>query len=84
LTRDTRSHQFALGDLLSANLYDLLEGLLEARYSRQRLAILEPVAARVDLLRRSRFWRSWIPASIEPLPTIRFHVGPFRQLRIRG
>ena len=46
-----RSHKFALGDRLTANLYDLLEGLLEARYSRQKLCILEPLAARLDLMR---------------------------------
>ena len=46
-----RSHRFALGDRITATLYDLLEGLLEARYSRQKLSILEPLAARLDLLR---------------------------------
>ena len=46
-----RAHNFALGDRITASLYNLLEGLLEARYSRQKLSILEPLAARLDLLR---------------------------------
>ena len=45
-----RAHKFALGDRITANLHDLLEGLMQARYSRQKLTILEPLAARLDLL----------------------------------
>ena len=46
-----RAHNFALDDCITANLYDLLEGLLQARSSRQKLTILEPLTARLDLMR---------------------------------
>ena len=33
LNRLPRNHRFALGDRMSDNLYDLLEGLIRARYA---------------------------------------------------
>ena len=33
-----------------ANLSEVLEGLVAARYGREKLPLLEPVAARLDLL----------------------------------
>jgi len=48
---DSRIQAGARGDRLTANLHNLLEGLLEARYTRQKLTILETLAARLDLLR---------------------------------
>lgn len=51
LNRLPRDHKFALGDRMVLVLYDLLEGLLVARYRREKLALLEDLASRVDLLR---------------------------------
>ena len=45
-----RAHKFGLGDRIVANLYEVLEGLVVARYGREKLPLLEPVAARLDLL----------------------------------
>jgi hypothetical protein len=42
---------FALGDRLITGLYDLLEGLVAARYATAKLERLETLNARLDLLR---------------------------------
>lgn len=46
-----RDQKFALGDRIINNLYAVLEGLVAARYGRDKLPLLEPIAARLDLLR---------------------------------
>jgi len=51
LNRLPRDHRFALGDRLIQGLYDLLEGLVAARYAAEKLERLEPLNARLDLLR---------------------------------
>ena len=51
LNRLPRDHRFALGDRLIQGLYDLLEGLVAARYATAKLERLEPLNARLDLLR---------------------------------
>ena len=51
LNRLPRDHRFVLGDRLVNGLYDLLEGLVAARYSTAKLERLEPLNARLDLLR---------------------------------
>jgi hypothetical protein len=50
LNRMPRDHRFALGERLVSGLYDLLEGLVAARYSGVKLARLEGLAANLDLL----------------------------------
>jgi hypothetical protein len=50
LNRLPRDHRFALGDRLVGGLYDLLEGLVTARYSSVKLPRLESLAANLDLL----------------------------------
>ncbi len=52
LNRLPRDHRFALGDRMAKGLYDLLEGLIWARYAkRNRLARLESLNTRLDILR---------------------------------
>ncbi|MGD1904282.1 MAG: diversity-generating retroelement protein Avd [Geitlerinemataceae cyanobacterium] len=51
LNRLPRSHKFALGDRMVAGLYDLLEGLVAARYATQKLAIVQPLTGRVNVLK---------------------------------
>lgn len=51
LNRMPRDHRFALGDRMIANLYDLLEGLVAARYAKDRKASLEDLNGKLDLLR---------------------------------
>lgn len=51
LNRMPRDHRFALGDRMTTNLYELLEGLIAARYSKNRAARLEAMNAKLDTLR---------------------------------
>ncbi len=51
LNRLPRNHKFMLGDRMIAGLYDLLEGLIIARYAKEKLAQLESLNAKLDILR---------------------------------
>ena len=50
LHRLPRQHRHGLGDRLIANLYELMEQLALARFQRDRLPILEPLAGRLHLI----------------------------------
>jgi hypothetical protein len=51
LNRLPRDHRFTLGERIINGLYDLLEGLILARYSRDKLETLQTLNTRLDLLR---------------------------------
>ena len=52
LNRLPRDHKFMLGDRLIANLYELHEGLIRARYDKaQRIERLEHLNGTLDVLR---------------------------------
>ncbi|MDX2099059.1 MAG: diversity-generating retroelement protein Avd [Leptolyngbyaceae cyanobacterium bins.59] len=51
LNRLPRQHRFMLGDRITAGLYDLLEGLIQARYSSEKISVLETLNTRLDILR---------------------------------
>ena len=51
LNKIPRSFKFTLGERLQSGLYYFLEKLILARYSRQRLEILEELNARLDVIR---------------------------------
>ena len=51
LNRLPKAHKFGLGDRMINILYDLLESLITARYSINKLQILEPLNAKIDILR---------------------------------
>ena len=60
LNRLPHDHKFALGDRIISNLYDLLEGLILARYARERVPQLEALNGRLDVLRyQSRLLRDF-------------------------
>jgi hypothetical protein len=46
-----KSHKFTLADRLINRLYDLLEGLIKARYSQQKLTQLEVLNTQLDIIR---------------------------------
>ena len=46
-----RNHRFVLGERIERNLYDLLETLLRAKYSKQRQELLEKVNLLLEILR---------------------------------
>ena len=51
LNRLPRTHKFALGDRIISGLYDILEGLILARYAQEKLAQLENLNGKIDILR---------------------------------
>ncbi len=51
LNRLPKNHKFLLGDRMVTGLYDLLEGLIQARYAHNKLIQLEALNSRLDILR---------------------------------
>jgi 23S rRNA-intervening sequence protein len=51
VNRLPRNHRFTLGERIIAELYGLLDGLIHARYSQDKLAQLQALNVRLDLLR---------------------------------
>ena len=49
--RFPRNHRFVLGERIERNLYDLLETLIRAKYSRQRQPLLEDANLKLEILR---------------------------------
>jgi hypothetical protein len=44
-------HKFTLGDRIINQLYDLLEGLIQAKYAKNKLPQLESLNTKLDILR---------------------------------
>ncbi len=56
LNRLPRDHKFLLGNRIITELYDLLDGLIVARYAKQKLVQLEALNSKLDILRyQTRF-----------------------------
>lgn len=51
LSRLPRDHKFTLGDRITSGLYSLLEELILARYETEKLARLERLNGRLEVLR---------------------------------
>jgi hypothetical protein len=51
LNRLPRNHKYILGNRIIIGLYDLLEGLIQARYSSNKLPKLETLSSHLDILR---------------------------------
>ncbi|BAZ71202.1 hypothetical protein NIES4106_59990 (plasmid) [Fischerella sp. NIES-4106] len=51
LERLPKIHKFTLGDRIINGLYDLLEGLIQAKYAKNKLDQLEPLNTQLDILR---------------------------------
>lgn len=51
LNRLPRKHKFALGDRMIAGLYNLLEGLVNARYAPEKLTQLKSLNGQLAVLR---------------------------------
>ena len=49
--RFPRNHRFVLGERIERNLYDLLETLVKARYTRNRHALLNQANLTLEILR---------------------------------
>src|SRR4051794_13786765 len=50
-SRFPRNHRFVLGDRIERNLYEMLETLIQARYTRQRQGLLEKANLLLEILR---------------------------------
>jgi len=46
-----KTHKFGLGQRMIEILYEILENLITARYSRDKVVVLESLNAKVDILR---------------------------------
>ena len=51
LNRLPKNHKFILGTRITNNLYDILSGLVRARYAKEKLAQLENINTELDILR---------------------------------
>jgi hypothetical protein len=51
LNRLPRDHKYALGDRLIANLYTLLESLIQAQYERDKLSRLQSINTQLEVIR---------------------------------
>lgn len=72
LNRLPRDHRFTLGERIINGLYDLLAGLILARYSRNKLETLEKLNINLDLLRH----QTRLLLDFELMETRRYeHVG---------
>ena len=49
--RFPRNHRFVLGERIERNVYDLLETLIRAKYTRQRQPLLEDANLKLEILR---------------------------------
>ena len=49
--RFPRQHRFVLGERLERTLYDLLETLIRAKYSRDRKSLLDEANLKLEILR---------------------------------
>ena len=52
LNKLPRDHKHMLGDRIITGLYEVLEGLIRARYAREKRAQLEAINVQLELLRR--------------------------------
>ena len=50
-SRFPRNHRFVLGERIERNLYDLLETLIRAKYTKQRQPLLEKANLLLEILR---------------------------------
>jgi len=50
-SRFPRNHRFVLSERLERTLYDLLETLIQAKYQRERAALLEAANLKLEILR---------------------------------
>jgi 23S rRNA-intervening sequence protein len=51
LNRLPRDHHFMLGSRMAQGLYELLEGLIQARYTKEKVAQLQALNTRLEVLR---------------------------------
>jgi hypothetical protein len=87
-SRFPRNHRFVLGERLERNLYDLLETLLRAKYTRQRQPLLEQANLMLEIMRFQMRLAKDLPClkaeSYGFAAKGRVQKGGCRVMRIRG
>ena len=71
LEKFPRAHRFTLGDRIETKLFDTLEQLLKAAYSRQKREALQAANLQLEMLRH--FWR--LAYGIKAIPLKRYEQG---------
>jgi hypothetical protein len=67
IERLPKIHRFTLGDRIINQLYDLLEGLIQAKYAKNKLPQLESLNTKLDILRyQTRMLLDFNKMSVEP------------------
>ena len=60
LNRLPRDQKFGIGDRMVSRLYEILEGLIAARYAHKKLEILQSLTGKLDILRyQTRLLLDW-------------------------
>jgi hypothetical protein len=78
LNKFPRDHKFALGDRMLNQLYGILEGLIRARYRREKLEMLESLNAELDVLRyQTRLCRGFDLVSVK---RYEYASGPINEI----
>ncbi len=71
LEKFPRAHRFTLGDRIESKLFDTLEKLLQAAYSRQKREALQTANLQLEMLRH--FWR--LAYELNVIPIKRYEQG---------
>ena len=66
-----RNHKFALGERMVMGLYDLLEGLIQARFAQDKLVLLEGLNTKLDILR----YQTRLLLDFEVMPVKRYEYA---------
>ena len=79
LNRLPRDHKLLLGERIITGLYDLLEGLITARYSPDKLSQLQALNTRLDILR----YQTRLLLDFDLISTVRYEYA-VKQLNTIG
>ncbi len=71
IERLPKIHKFTLGDRIINRLYDLLEGLITAKFAKNKLHKLEPLNTQLDILR----YQTRMLLDFEFISTQRYEYG---------
>ncbi|MCC5618379.1 diversity-generating retroelement protein Avd [Nostoc sp. CHAB 5836] len=71
LTRLPKAHKFTLGERIINKLYDLLEGLITARYAKQKITLLQSLNTQLDILR----YQTRLLLDLQLIPVYRYEYA---------
>lgn len=71
LNRLPKNHKFTLGQRMIMGLYDLLEGLIQARFATEKLTQLQALNTKLDILR----YQTRLLLDFEVMPVKRYEYA---------